>query len=188
MASPTCAARVVTEDSKRGRDKRFTHHHSQQHIRPQQKTTEKQRRLREKRRTSNANFISTDGTTSGDDPEEMQYSSEQEIQARLEQLLKKPDHLPSDLEADCEDNNSTDLDTISISGTVKHKPDEKERSDTVTEDDSTSTPARLTETDFQLLNAKIRNLEKQLETVLSINVKLKEENEQLKRILPRQNP
>lgn len=75
MATTACAARLasgihrfifkgVLEENRRGRDKRFTHHHSQQHIRPQQKAGEKQRKLREKRRTSDANFISTDGTVS----------------------------------------------------------------------------------------------------------------------------
>lgn len=34
-------------------------------------------------------------------------------------MLKKTDQLPSDLDADCEDNNSTDVDTVSVSGSVK---------------------------------------------------------------------
>lgn len=47
---------------------------------------------------------------------------------------------------------------------------------------TTGGPAHACEQHHQLMSAKIRNLERQLETVLSLNVKLKEENEKLKKI------
>lgn len=40
-----------------------------------------------------------------------------------------------------------------------------------------------TEEREKLLNAKVKNLEKQLETVLNLNLKLKEENEALKKMI-----
>ncbi|KAI1727997.1 inositol polyphosphate kinase domain-containing protein [Ditylenchus destructor] len=108
--------------ARRVRDKRFSHHHhSAPHIRVAQRglTADQPRQRKVKRRP--VNFISTDGTTSGDDGEEIQYTCEQEVQSKLDQLLKKSEQLASDLEADCEDNNSTDVDTVSVSGSIKHK-------------------------------------------------------------------
>ena len=154
---------TVDDAQKRVPSKRMPHHHHHPgaHFRPPTKSTERQRKI--KRRP--VNFVSTDGTTSGEG-DDIQYSSELDIQARLEQLLRRPDQ--SDLEADCEDNNSTDVDTVSISGSIKHKnPIDNENSNP-------------TDTKVELLCAKIRNLEKQLATVLSINIKLKEENDRLK--------
>jgi len=164
----------------------------------------------------------TEGTTSEDAGEELQYSSEDvpDTQNKIDQLFKKVDvaHLASDLEADCEDNNSTDVDTVSVSGSIKHKtPNCMEKSleeegfyllpsSTVTKvpsganEGKTAAPSHPTallanspsttasgqshmcEQQHQLMSAKIRNLERQLETVLSLNVKLKEENEKLKKI------
>ncbi|CAD5216463.1 unnamed protein product [Bursaphelenchus xylophilus] len=152
---------------KRAREKRQVHHHhhSLPHTRPTQRHVDnRQRKLREKRRP--ANFISTDGTTSGDDQELV--NGDEENSHKLEQMLKKTDQLPSDLDADCEDNNSTDVDTVSVSGSVKSK----------------DTPEnRAPRDDIAVLNAKVNALEKQLATVLQVNGKLKEENEQLKRIV-----
>jgi len=163
----------------------------------------------------------TEGTTSEDAGEEFQYSSEDvpDTQNKIDQLFKKVDvaHLASDLEADCEDNNSTDVDTVSVSGSIKHKtPNCMEKSleeegfyllpsSTVAKVPSgaegktsapgqptatllanspstTGGPSHVCEQHHQLMSAKIRNLERQLETVLSLNVKLKEENEKLKKI------
>jgi len=45
-----------------------------------------------------------------------------------------------------------------------------------------SGPPHVCEQKHQLMSAKIRNLERQLETVLTLNVKLKEENEKLKKM------
>ncbi|KAH7696790.1 hypothetical protein AAVH_36135 [Aphelenchoides avenae] len=178
MATGACA-RLSQEDNsltRRARDKRFTHHHTA-HIRPTQRSVEqRQRKLREKRRS--ANFISTEGTTSGDDGEDVQYSSEQEVQSKLEQLLKRSEQLTSDLEADCEDNNSTDVDTISVSGSTKNRVSSTEKLDAPegTVHDSSA------DADVHVLSAKIRKLEMQLETVLKVNLKLKEENAQLKKL------
>ncbi|KAH7726960.1 hypothetical protein AAVH_05184 [Aphelenchoides avenae] len=173
MATGACA-RLSQEDNsltRRARDKRFTHHHTA-HIRPTQRSVEqRQRKLREKRRS--ANFISTEGTTSGDDGEDVQYSSEQEVQSKLEQLLKRSEQLTSDLEADCEDNNSTDQES-----SIKLKASSTEKLDTPegTVHDSSA------DADVHVLSAKIRKLEMQLETVLKVNLKLKEENAQLKKL------
>jgi dihydroxyacetone kinase DhaKLM complex PTS-EIIA-like component DhaM len=150
-------------------------HHQTTHIRPTQRSVEqRQRKLREKRRS--ANFVSTENTTSGDDGEEVRYSSEQEVQTKLEQLLKRSDQLTSDLEADCEDNNSTDVDTVSVSGNQKPK------NGTSTEKFDTAVEATEVDNDVNLLTAKIKKLEMQLETVLQVNFKLEEENTQLKKL------
>lgn len=132
----------VDDVQKRIPSKRLSHHHHQQHVRQPTKSTERQRKIKQRKPI---NFVSTDGTTSGEN-DDMQFSSELDIQARLEQLLKRPDQ--SDLEADCEDNNSTDVDTVSISGSIKHKNPL---------DNDNGNPA---DTRVELLSAKIRNLEK----------------------------
>uniref|UniRef100_A0A915CLL3 Uncharacterized protein n=1 Tax=Ditylenchus dipsaci TaxID=166011 RepID=A0A915CLL3_9BILA len=175
---------------RRVRDKKFTHHHHHNtapHIRVNQRnlTAEqpRQRKLREKRRP--ANFISTDGTTSGDDCEEMQYNSEQEVQAKLDQLLKKSDQLASDLEADCEDNNSTDVDTVSVSGSIKHKNGVEKSCEgeegNVTMLTNAATSLQIEDRE-KILNVKIKNLEKQLETVLNLNLNLKRKTKTLRRL------
>ncbi|CAD5211931.1 unnamed protein product [Bursaphelenchus okinawaensis] len=168
------ATTALTSDSpasesmqKRNREKRQVHHHhhSLPHTRPTQRHVDnRQRKLREKRRP--ANFISTDGTTSGDDLELVE--GDEESSHKLEKMLKKNDQLPSDLDADCEDNNSTDVDTISVSGSVKSKD---------------TSESKAPKDDVSVLNARLNALEKQLATVLKVNGKLKEENEQLKRMV-----
>uniref|UniRef100_A0A7E4VVF5 JAKMIP_CC3 domain-containing protein n=1 Tax=Panagrellus redivivus TaxID=6233 RepID=A0A7E4VVF5_PANRE len=166
---PTIRLTADPSDARRAPSKRVVHHHHHvsAHFRPQLKPAERVRKI--KRRP--INFVSTDGTTSGDEAGEdssLQLSGEGDLQARLEQLLRR--HETSDLteaEADCEDNNSTDVDAASVTGSIKHKSD------------ANAIPNG-PDTKVELLSAKIRNLEKQLATVLSINLKLREENDRLK--------
>uniref|UniRef100_A0AC34FT14 Uncharacterized protein n=1 Tax=Panagrolaimus sp. ES5 TaxID=591445 RepID=A0AC34FT14_9BILA len=170
------ASRLIPEDTQRRVTKHQRPHHPQPHFRPQPKPSERQRKIK---RNQRINFVSTDGTTSGNslsdcNSEDFQLNSNNEcgggdISIRLEQFMKKPEN--SDLEADCEDNNSTDVDTVSISGSIKHK-NPIEGNENVSNDSK-----------MELLNAKIRNLEKQLATVLSLNIKLKEENDRLKSVV-----
>jgi hypothetical protein len=123
---------------------RQSHHHHppQGHLRPAPKQPERQRKI--KRRP--INFISTDGTTSGDEcnSEDFQLPNECDISTRLEQFIKKPESSDFD-EADCEDSDT--VDTVSISGSIKHK-NPIEGNENVSNDSK-----------MELLNAKIRNLE-----------------------------
>ena len=146
-AVASTASRLVPEDSQRRVTKRISHHHhnASAHFRPATKQPERQRKVVKRRPI---NFVSTDGTTSGDEfSEDFQLNNEAlDLQTRLEQFIKRPEN--SDLEADCEDNNSTDVDTVSISGSIKHK-NPIEGTENATADSK-----------MELLNAKIRNLEK----------------------------
>uniref|UniRef100_A0A914Z9E7 Uncharacterized protein n=1 Tax=Panagrolaimus superbus TaxID=310955 RepID=A0A914Z9E7_9BILA len=173
-AASSSGSRLIPEDTQRRVTKHQRPHHPQPHFRPTTKPSERQRKIK---RNQRINFVSTDGTTSGGtsdcNSEDFQLNSNNEcgggdISIRLEQFMKKPEN--SDLEADCEDNNSTDVDTVSISGSIKHK-NPIEGNENV-----------LNDSKMELLNAKIRNLEKQLATVLSLNIKLKEENDRLKSV------
>uniref|UniRef100_A0AC35GKC1 Uncharacterized protein n=1 Tax=Panagrolaimus sp. PS1159 TaxID=55785 RepID=A0AC35GKC1_9BILA len=169
----TTSSRLIPEDSQRRVTKHVQRHHQPAHFRPTTKPSERQRKMK---RNQRINFVSTDGTTSGNslsdcNSEDLQLGNEfggggDAFSIRLEQLMKKPEN--SDLEADCEDNNSTDVDTVSISGSIKHK-------NPIEGNENVSSDSKM-----ELLNAKIRNLEKQLATVLSLNIKLKEENDRLK--------
>lgn len=175
MATSAVTSSQACQDSlqRRNRDKRqiHHHHHSLSHTRPTQRHNDnRQRKLREKRRP--ANFISTDGTTSGDDFELLQ--NDEPGTQNLGQMLRKNDQLlPSDLDADCEDNNSTDVDTVSVSGSVKIK-NEADRPDG-------------NKSELNYLNAKVMALEKQLACVIKLNGKLKEENEELKKKVTHEN-
>uniref|UniRef100_A0A1I8AVS6 PRKC apoptosis WT1 regulator protein n=1 Tax=Steinernema glaseri TaxID=37863 RepID=A0A1I8AVS6_9BILA len=166
--------------ARRTREKRTVHHHPPHRQLPKND----KRKLREKRKNANANFISTDGTTSGDDATEhvLAVEPQEHIPSsnRLSAFLRKHEQsMTSDLEADCEDNNSTDMDTISSSFNLSQAGVEEIKSDA---EPSTQVPEpQESETTVQSLNARIIKLEKQLETVLNINVKLKEENEKLRR-------
>ncbi|TMS35499.1 hypothetical protein L596_002890 [Steinernema carpocapsae] len=83
--------------------------------------------------------------------------------------------MTSDLEADCEDNNSTDMDTISSSFNLSQIGTDDGKSDAEPTIQVSEIPE--SEATVQSLSARVKKLEKQLETLLKINVKLKEENE-----------
>jgi len=168
----TSAAFVVCQDNainsrQKPREKRPHHHHNSgvsQHIRPMQRPVDnRQRKLRPKQRSSN--LISTDGTTSGDDGSETKNKSEQEVSVKLEQLLRPSNQLASDLdlEADCEDNSTTDVDTVSLTGSASNKNELNTR-EFGQQDKKVS-----------MLHSKILELEKQLSAVLKENAQLKKQ-------------
>uniref|UniRef100_A0A0N4ZBG1 Uncharacterized protein n=1 Tax=Parastrongyloides trichosuri TaxID=131310 RepID=A0A0N4ZBG1_PARTI len=165
--------------SRRYRDKRAPVHHYHPHVRATHRSCDK-RKLREKRKSYiNAAVISTDGTTSGDDGEN----------AMIEIHNGRRDNLTSDLEADCEDNNSTDADALSQTGSFREKnPETLVDTKNITTKDCSKIKVPNNEEslkdsadNIQFLNEKIKNLELQLQSVLKHNVMLKEENEILKK-------
>ncbi|KAI6240388.1 hypothetical protein M3Y99_00471000 [Aphelenchoides fujianensis] len=153
----------MATNPRKPREKRC-HHPNVPHMRPAHRPADKQRKLREKRR--NVDLMGTDNTTSGDDGDETKNESERDCANKLEQLLRRPNQLNSDLEADIEDNNSTDVDQVSISGSINNADKEAAQ--------QTATPKDL--------SAKVAALEKQLATVLQLNSKLVEENKQLRKV------
>ncbi|KAI6206133.1 hypothetical protein M3Y94_00872000 [Aphelenchoides besseyi] len=175
MASSACIPTICSTDSsinRRPREKRC--HHQNAHMRPVHRPNDnKQRKLREKRRPMN--IVGTDNTTSGDEGD-TKNESENDVSNKLEQLLRRSNQLNSDLEADCEDNNSTDVDTISVSGSINNA-----------DKDVSLQSFSPKETTMHMLSKKVDSLEKQLATVLQLNLKLKEENEQLKKMVVNHN-
>ncbi|CEF60145.1 Hypothetical protein SRAE_X000188500 [Strongyloides ratti] len=177
---------------KRWRDKRAPVHHYHQHVRGSHRSCDK-RKLREKRRSYvNTAVISTDGTTSGDDGKNviLEIHSPIQIPVKNHSFLntRRRENLTSDLEADCEDNNSTDADALSQTGSFREITSKiifDEKNKIVKEITSNEVPNNeeiVNPTDnIQILNEKIKDLELQLESVLKHNIMLKEENEILKK-------
>uniref|UniRef100_A0A0K0ES70 cGMP-dependent protein kinase interacting domain-containing protein n=1 Tax=Strongyloides stercoralis TaxID=6248 RepID=A0A0K0ES70_STRER len=177
---------------KRWKDKRAPLHHYHQHVRASHRSCDK-RKLREKRRSFiSTNVISTDGTTSGDDGENVVFEIQNPIQIPIKNHsflnARRRENLTSDLEADCEDNNSTDADALSQTGSFreitskiifddKNKIVKKITTDEVPNNEEFVNPLN----NIQILNEKIKDLELQLESVLKHNIMLKEENEILKK-------
>ncbi|KAI6184375.1 hypothetical protein M3Y97_00589400 [Aphelenchoides bicaudatus] len=119
------------------------------------------------------NLLSTDGTTSGDDGSETKNKQEVGMSCKFEQMLKPSNG--SDLEADCEDNSYTDVDTVSLSG-ISNK-----------NESNSAELAKTTEITIEMLHSKIVDLEKQLATVVQKNLKLTEENTKLKEMVTTSN-
>uniref|UniRef100_A0A0N5CG03 BZIP domain-containing protein n=1 Tax=Strongyloides papillosus TaxID=174720 RepID=A0A0N5CG03_STREA len=177
---------------RRWKDKRVPVHHYHSHVRASHRSCDK-RKLREKRKSYiNTAIISTDGTTSGDDGENVIIEFQNTVQTPLKNnsLLdtRRRENLTSDLEADCEDNNSTDADALSQTGSFRDtnsKTTNDDRNRILIEDTTIDVPNNeefVNVTDnIQFLNEKIKNLELQLESVLKHNIMLKEENEILKK-------
>jgi len=92
---------------------------------------------------------------------------------KLDQILRfeRSNQLASDLdlEADCEDNNYTDVDTVSLTGASSKNEN--------------SAGELKNESNVQLLHTKIVELEQQLASVVQKNLKLTEENEKLKKLV-----
>uniref|UniRef100_A0AC35TYF0 BZIP domain-containing protein n=1 Tax=Rhabditophanes sp. KR3021 TaxID=114890 RepID=A0AC35TYF0_9BILA len=181
----TSSNAIFPEDSinvsgKRWREKRIIgHHHHHTHVRVSARSCDK-RKLREKRKANNAPFLSTDGTTSGEDGENIMIHENVTIPSpgKLTANHFRKQHLVSDLEADCEDNNSTDVDAISFSGSVKQNNTEDCSLDALSEININNDNHH--SQNINCLNTIIKKLEQQLEVVLRHNTKLKEENEKLK--------
>lgn len=103
------------------------------------------------------------------------------MSCKFEQMFKPSNG--SDLEADCEDNSYTDVDTVSLTSVGFNSLNVLNFQFQKKNDTSTAELSQTTETTVQMLHSKIIDLEKQLATILQKNLKLTEENTKLREMI-----